>query len=183
MRKCRGRFMKLLTKDQREEKKIIKQIKKGGYCEIGDYLFLLEKTGGEVSYINEFISALFESRWENRLIDVAKRLFRINYEKFYEQIDVLLSRELYSRNHFLDGSWIEIVVNHKFSEKYLPELEKFSLLEGYAIHFMKQYKDYVCCEDVFKRVILWIENNGGYVPSWEEEYQYALQNLNKKIIG
>ena len=172
--------MELLTKDQREEKKIIKQLKKGEYYQINEYLFLLEKTGGEVSYINEFISALFESRWEHRLIDVAKRLFRINYEKFYEQIDALLSRELYSRNHFLGGSWIEIVVNHEFSEKYLPELEEFSLCEGYAICFMKQYKDYICCEDVFKRVISWIENIEGYVPSWEEEDQYALQNLNKK---
>ena len=172
--------MELLTKDQREEKKIIKQLKKGEYYQINEYLFLLEKTGGEVSYINEFISALFESRWEHRLIDVAKRLFRINYEKFYEQIDALLSRELYSRNHFLGGSWIKIVVNHKFSEKYLPELEEFSLCEGYAICFMKQYKDYICCEDVFKRVISWIENIEGYVPSWEEEDQYALQNLNKK---
>ena len=81
--------MKLLTKDQREEKKIIKQLKKGKQYQIDEYLFLLEKTGGEVSYINEFISALFESRWEHRLIDVAKRLFRINYEKFYDQIDAL----------------------------------------------------------------------------------------------
>lgn len=176
--------MKLLTKDQREEKNIIKQLKKGKQYQIDEYLFLLEKTGGEVSYINEFISALLESRWQNRLIDVAKALFRINYEKFYEQIDALidalLSRELYSRNHFLGGSWIEIVVNHEFSEKSLSELEYFSLCEEYAICFMKQYKDYICCEDVLKRVISWIENIEDYVPSWEEENQYALQNLNKK---
>ena len=159
--------MKLFTKERREEKKMIKEIKKGEYDMFNKYLSLLKKKGGEVSYINKFIYALIKLKdcsqvdWNSCRMEAATVLFHINYEKFYKQIDVLLTMELYSVRYYLRDSWKEIAVNPMFSGKYLPKLEAASFRNGEVVRFMKQYKDYICCEDVFKKLITWIEKYEG----------------------
>ena len=78
--------MKLFTKERREEKKMIKEIKKGEYDMFNKYLSLLKKKGGEVSYINKFIYALIKLKdcsqvdWNSCRMEAATVLFNINYE-------------------------------------------------------------------------------------------------------
>ena len=187
-RKCRGVIMKLLTEERRKEKKMIKKIKKGEYYKVKEYLSLLKKKGGEVSYINKFISALIKQKeysgenWNDCWLKVATVLFHIDYEKFYKQIDALLSRELYSVRHFLRSSWKEIAVNPMFSGKYLPKLEATSFRDGEVIQFMKQYKDYICCEDVFKKLITWIENHEGCYMYEFTDYYFGQEAHHEKWI-
>ncbi len=186
-RKCRGVIMKLLTEERRKEKKMIKKIKKGEYYKVKEYLSLLKKKGGEVSYINKFISALIKQKeysgenWNDCWLKVATVLFHIDYEKFYKQIDALLSRELYSVRHFLRSSWKEIAVNPMFSGKYLPKLEATSFRDGEVIQFMKQYKDYICCEDVFKKLITWIENHEGCYMYEFTDYYFGQEAHHEKM--